>query len=38
VKGVETVRDVHTAKQVGELVGEEIRLWHLHFGTPTGAA
>lgn len=38
VRGVEAVREVHTAKQVSELMAEEIRLWHLHFGTPAGAA
>jgi hypothetical protein len=32
VKGVEAIREVHTAKQACDLVAEEIRLWHLHFG------
>jgi len=30
-KNGEAVHEVHTARQVQELVTEEIRLWHLHF-------
>ena len=38
VKGKDVLRDVHTAKQVQEVVAEEIRLWHLYFGKSPGAA
>jgi hypothetical protein len=38
VKGTDAVQEVHTATQVRDLVAEEIRLWHLHFGGLTGTA
>ena len=37
VNGVEAVQEVHTPKQVCDLVAEEIRLWTLHFGASAGA-
>jgi hypothetical protein len=37
VKRAETVKEVHTAGQVKELIAEEIRLWKLHLGTQPGA-
>jgi hypothetical protein len=37
VKDIEAVYEVHTAKQVCDLIAEEVRLWKFHFAAPTSA-